>query len=208
MPDLTLEMAAIAAGQGPIAGCDEAGRGPLLGEVVAAAVVLPDFAPQSLLGLLNDSKKMTQKARARAEVEILAHAAVGVGTASVAEIDELNILQATLLAMRRAVAALPIAPGLVLVDGNVKPGLVGIAERTVIKGDSISCSIAAASIIAKEHRDRMLTDLAKLYPQYGLEKNAGYGTPDHLAALAAHGPCPAHRLSFAPVRLALETRAA
>lgn len=207
MPDLTFELAAIAAGHGPICGIDEAGRGPLLGDVAAAAVVLPDNAPQSLLSLLNDSKKMTKNARARAEAGILAHAAVGIGVASVAEIDRLNILQATLLAMRRAVAALPVQPRLALIDGNVKPGLVGIVERTVIKGDAISSSIAAASIIAKEHRDRMLLQLATIYPQYGLERNAGYGTAEHLAALAQHGPCPAHRLSFAPVKRALAERA-
>lgn len=200
MPDLSLEIAAFAEGLAPVAGVDEAGRGPLVGDVVAAACILPDPAPPSLLRLLDDSKKLSAKARAAAERAILDTCVIGIGSASAEEIDRLNILQATFLAMRRALANLPSAPRLVLVDGNRAPGFVGAVERCVIKGDGISSSIAAASIIAKEHRDRMMTDLALLYPEYQFERNAGYGTPAHLEALKRHGPAPVHRMTFAPVR--------
>jgi ribonuclease HII len=175
---------------------DEAGRGPLAGPVVAAAVVLdPDCIPEGI----DDSKALTAAKRARLCEELLACAKVGVGIASVEEIDRLNILWATMLAMTRAVAALGFAPGFVLVDGRDLPEIACPGEA-IVKGDSLSLSIAAASIVAKVARDRQMRRLATLYPHYGFETNAGYGTREHLAALEAHGPTPFHRMSFAPLR--------
>ncbi|QGP78854.1 ribonuclease HII [Sphingobium sp. CAP-1] len=181
---------------GLVAGVDEAGRGPLAGPVVAAAVILRvDDCPDGL----NDSKQLSAKKRAALEGEIKARALCwGVGIASVAEIDEINILWATMLAMTRAVEALPHDCAHVLVDGNRCPTWRW-PSTAIVEGDAKCLSIAAASIIAKESRDRMMIAAAADHPQYGWETNKGYGSAKHLAALRAHGPTPHHRRSFAPV---------
>jgi len=179
-----------------IAGVDEAGRGPLAGPVYAAAVILDPARP---IAGLRDSKALSAGQRERLAVEIRACSlAWAVAAADVAEIDALNILQATLVAMRRAVEALAPAPTQALIDGNRVPRLACPA-RAIIKGDRDVASISAASILAKTARDALLVELHALYPMYGFAQNKGYGTPDHLAALERHGPCPAHRRSFAPV---------
>ena len=179
-----------------IAGVDEAGRGPLAGPVYAAAVILDPARP---IAGLRDSKALSAGQRERLAVEIRAYSlAWAVAAADVAEIDALNILQATLLAMRRAVEALAPAPTHALIDGNRVPRLACPA-RAIIKGDRDVASISAASILAKTARDARLVELHVLHPLYGFAQNKGYGTPDHLAALERHGPCPAHRRSFAPV---------
>lgn len=186
---------------GLIAGVDEAGRGPLAGSVVAAAVILDDLNP--IKGLA-DSKKLTALRRAKLYDEIRAKAlCVGIGEASVDEIDSLNILQATMLAMQRAVANLRLKPSMVLVDGNRIPKLDMLAEA-IVQGDAKVQAISAASIIAKVTRDRQCDALHALYPQYGFATHKGYGTAEHMAALKAHGAAPVHRKSFAPVRLALD----
>jgi ribonuclease HII len=180
-----------------IAGVDEAGRGPLAGPVVAAAVILGPTRP---ISGLRDSKLLTARARERLAVEIRGGAlAWCVAHANVAEIDGLNILQATLLAMRRAVEGLAVAPGEVLVDGNRCPRLA-CKVRAIVGGDRSVAAISAASILAKTARDALLVGLDALHPGYGFACNKGYGTPEHLAALVRLGPCPAHRRSFAPVR--------
>lgn len=186
---------------GLIAGVDEAGRGPLAGSVVAAAVILDELNP--IKGLA-DSKKLTAIKRAKLYDEIRAKAlCVGVGEASVQEIDTLNILQATMLAMQRAVANLRLKPSLVLVDGNRTPKLAVLAEA-IVQGDAKVQAISAASIIAKVTRDRQCEAMHAQYPQYGFDGHKGYGTAVHMAALKAHGATPLHRKSFAPVRQALE----
>jgi ribonuclease HII len=180
-----------------IAGIDEAGRGPLAGPVVAAAVILD---PDRAIAGLSDSKLLTARVRDRLAIEIRSHSlAWAVAEACVAEIDELNILQATLVAMRRAVTALRIAPSEAFVDGNCCP-VLPCPVRAIVGGDRDVAAISAASILAKTARDAALIELDRLYPDYGFAHNKGYGTPDHLAALARHGPCPAHRRSFGPVR--------
>ena len=185
---------------GLLAGVDEAGRGPLAGPVVAAAVILDELQP--ILGL-NDSKLLTALARERLYVEIHAKAlCFCIAQASVEEIDELNILQATMLAMRRAVEGLRLRPNKVLVDGNRLPTLT-IAAEAIVKGDAKVKAISAASILAKVHRDRLCQQLHLLHPQYGFDGHKGYPTPAHLAALKEHGACPHHRRSFAPVRESL-----
>lgn len=182
-----------------VAGVDEAGRGPLVGPVVAAAVILD---PQQPIAGLADSKKLTPRRRERLFDEIRAKAlCCAVAEASVQEIDELNILQATLLAMRRAVQGLRLKPSKVLVDGNRLPTLDVLAEA-IVQGDALVPAISAASILAKVHRDRWCQTLHEQYPDYGFDAHKGYGTPQHLSALQSHGPCPEHRRSFAPVRLA------
>ncbi len=178
-----------------IAGVDEVGRGPLAGPVVAAAVILPD--DHAIAGL-DDSKKLTATKRARFEVEIMECARFSIAQCSEAEIDEINILQATMLAMTRAVEGLDAVPDHVLVDGNRLPKWTYSAEA-VIGGDAIHSCISAASILAKEFRDRLMIAAAEQYPQYGWERNKGYGTAEHLAALRQYGPTPLHRRSFAPV---------
>lgn len=184
-----------------ICGVDEAGRGPLAGPVVAAAVILP---PNTPLSGLNDSKKLSPRRRERLAAEIRATAlAWAVAEASAAEIDEWNILRSTLRAMARAVAALPVMPDEVLVDGNQAPALE-VPVRTIIGGDALEPAIMAASILAKTHRDARLVALEARHPGYGFARHKGYGTAAHLAALARLGPCPEHRRSFAPVRAALE----
>ncbi|MDZ4382206.1 MAG: ribonuclease HII [Parvibaculum sp.] len=180
-----------------VCGVDEAGRGPLAGPVVAAAVII-DIAtcPQGL----NDSKKLDAARREALLAELEACAEIGVGIASVEEIDEINILQATMLAMTRAVAALPRAPHIALIDGNRCPRGLACASRAIVRGDGLVLSIAAASIAAKVTRDRMMTALAETHPGYGFENHMGYGTPAHLDALSRLGPTPIHRQSFAPIR--------
>jgi ribonuclease HII len=181
---------------GLVAGVDEAGRGPLAGPVVAAAVILDDA--RRIRGLA-DSKALTPLKRERLYDEIRAHAlCCSVGEASVEEIDQLNILQATLLAMRRAVQGLRLKPVKVLVDGNRLPTLDMLAEA-IVKGDSKVKSISAASIIAKVHRDRLCLALHERWPQYGFASHKGYGTEEHMQALRQHGACEAHRRSFSPV---------
>ena len=181
---------------GLIAGVDEAGRGPLAGPVVAAAVMLDDLKP--IKGLA-DSKTLTALRREKLFDEIRAKAlCCSIAEASVEEIDQLNILQATLLAMRRAVEGLRLRPKMVLVDGNRLPVLDMLAQA-IIKGDATVPAISAASILAKVHRDRWCAELDQQYPQYGFARHKGYGTAGHLAALAAHGACPQHRKTFRPV---------
>jgi ribonuclease HII len=181
---------------GLVAGVDEAGRGPLAGPVVAAAVILDDMNP---IKGLNDSKKLTALRREKLFDEIRAKAlCCSVAQASVEEIDRLNILQATLLAMRRAVEGLRLKPSKVLVDGNRLPVLDVLAEA-IVKGDATVSAISAASILAKVTRDRWCSELDRRYPQYGFAAHKGYGTAEHLAALRAHGACPEHRKTFAPV---------
>jgi ribonuclease HII len=182
---------------GPVAGIDEAGRGPLAGPVVAAAVILDRGC--TIRGLA-DSKRLQPAMRARLSAEIQACAlAWAVGRAEVEEIDRLNILQATLLAMCRAVEALSQVPALALVDGSVAPPL-SCAVRTVVGGDGTEPAISAASILAKVARDGEMEALHSRYPVYGFDRHKGYGTAAHLEALRRHGPCPIHRRSFEPVR--------
>ena len=187
---------------GLLAGVDEAGRGPLAGPVVAAAVILDDLAP---IKGLRDSKTLGPVTRARLAVEIRGRAlCCSVGVASVEEIDQLNILQATLLAMRRALDGLRLRPTRVLVDGNRLPAL-DMPAQAIVKGDSKVAAISAASIVAKVHRDGLLLALHELHPAYGFATHKGYPTPEHLAALRLHGACSAHRRSFAPVRAVIGT---
>ncbi|RYY27379.1 MAG: ribonuclease HII [Sphingomonadales bacterium] len=195
MPDLNFERKYAKLHNGPVAGVDEAGRGPLAGPVVAAAVVLdPDCIPEGI----DDSKALTAAKRARLCAEILACAKVGVGVATVEEIDELNILWATMLAMHRAVDALGFAPAMVLVDGNRCPKWPHNSQW-VIGGDALCLSIAAASIVAKHQRDAMMIELDGTFPGYGWASNKGYGAKVHQEALRTLGPTPHHRRSFAPV---------
>lgn len=185
---------------GLVAGVDEAGRGPLAGPVVAAAVILDDLKP--IKGLA-DSKQLTALRRERLYDEIRAKAlCCSIAQASVEEIDQLNILQATMLAMRRAVLGLRLKPTKVLVDGNRLPALDVLAEA-VVSGDALVPCISAASILAKVTRDRMLCELHLQHPEYGFDRHKGYGTADHLRALQTHGALPVHRRSFAPVARAL-----
>ena len=184
---------------GLLAGVDEAGRGPLAGPVVAAAVILDELAP--IQGLA-DSKTLTARRRELLFDQIRARAlCCSIASASVEEIDSLNILQATLLAMRRAVHGLRILPHWVVVDGNRVP-VLPMPVHSLVRGDSKLAAISAASILAKVQRDRWCEDLHALYPGYGFATHKGYPTPEHLAALHLHGPCAAHRRSFAPVRAA------
>ena len=194
-----LEARGFAAGHKVIAGVDEAGRGPWAGPVVAAAVVLD---PETIPAGIADSKKLTAERRDALFDEIFAVADVGIAFADAERIDRDNILAATLWAMQRAVTALVPAPCLVLVDGNRAPPLE-CAVETIVKGDALSLSIAAASIIAKVSRDRMMARLDVQYPGYGFAQHKGYGTAQHSAALARHGVTPLHRRSFKPVRDAL-----
>jgi ribonuclease HII len=195
MPSLELELAA----GGRIAGVDEAGRGPLAGPVVAAAVVLGPWVQSELAEMLDDSKKLTAEQRLAAFLALRASAAeIGVGAASVAEILRLNILHASMLAMRRAVARLAVAPDLALVDGNYPPKLT-CAVRCVVGGDALCLSIAAASIVAKVVRDRAMTRLATRFPGYGWETNVGYATTLHREALVRLGATRHHREAFGTV---------
>lgn len=191
MPSLKHEKLCLA----PVAGVDEAGRGPLAGPVVAAAVILPaKGVPRGI----NDSKKLPPLERQRLHDRLRACAIVGIGIVEAEEIDTLNIYWATMKAMTLAVEALGCAPGHVLVDGNRLPKW-GFAATPIIKGDAISLSIAAASIVAKHTRDTIMLAHAEAHPHYGWHANKGYGAPDHLRALREHGPCSLHRRSFRPV---------
>lgn len=182
-----------------VCGIDEVGRGPLAGPVVAAAVILRrDTRHAPLWAEINDSKKLSAVRRADLDARIRAAGEVSVALCSVEEIDRLNILQASLLAMRKAFDALPQPPAAALVDGNKAPRLA-CNTRTIVKGDARSLSIAAASIIAKHYRDKLMQKLAEEFPHYGWAKNAGYGTAAHLKALEIHGVSPHHRRSFAPI---------
>jgi ribonuclease HII len=202
---LHYEQAAWAAGYVQVAGVDEAGRGPLAGPVVSGAViidreVIETLATDSLCGL-TDSKKLTEKKRAHFFEKLHDHDGIhiGVGMIEPKEIDRINILQASRQSMRDALADLDIAPDFILVDGLAVPDLPAPANP-IVKGDGKSLSIAAGSIIAKVTRDRIMVELAKQYPEYGFERHKGYGTKAHVEALREHGPCPAHRQSFKPVR--------
>lgn len=180
---------------GIVAGVDEAGRGPLAGPVIAAAAILN---PQCVPAGIRDSKALSEERRNDIADALMKVATVGVGVASVEEIDRLNILQASLLAMTRAVEALPVSPAACIIDGNIKPKLACPAY-TVVKGDAKSLSIAAASIVAKATRDRMMRRLAREFPQYAWDSNKGYGVAAHFKALVAYGVTPHHRRSFAPI---------
>ena len=199
MPDFALERAA----GGIVAGIDEAGRGPWAGPVVAAAVILdPATLPSLLAGGIDDSKALSPAKRRELYRGLLECAEMGVGAASVREIEERNILGATLTAMTRALAALPRRPAAALVDGNRAPDFPCRVE-TVVRGDSRSLSIAAASIVAKVTRDEIMARLSPRYPEFAWERNAGYGTAEHRRALERHGPSPHHRRSFSPIRALL-----
>jgi ribonuclease HII len=200
VPDFKLERAA----GGRVAGVDEVGRGPLSGPVLAAAVVFPRGVPRKLAALLDDSKKLTPEQRQEAFAALRRSTAeIAIAAASVAEIERLNILHAAMLAMRRAVSRLPEAPTLALVDGNVAPPGLCCPVQCVVGGDGISLSIAAASIVAKVVRDRLMARLDRRYPGYFWATNAGYATPAHRAALEILGPTRHHRAGFAPVALRL-----
>lgn len=200
MPDFKYER--LYAQNGLIAGVDEAGRGPWAGPVVAGAVVFPDLEISDYLrDTLNDSKKLTAVKREKLFEELhQSNALIGVGMASVEEIDALNILQATFLAMKRAVNNLLQPIDFSIIDGNKTPPDMPCPARFLIKGDALSLSVAAASIIAKVTRDRIMTDLAKEFPYYGWERNAGYGTKAHQEGLKQHGICIHHRKSYAPIK--------
>ena len=193
MPSLEFENIKYAEGYTAVCGADEAGRGPLCGPVVAAAVILPrDIEIEGL----NDSKKLTEKKREKLFDIIKEKAlAYAIAEASPAEIDEINILNASMLAMRRAVEALPIKADFALIDGNCSRGF-NIPTETIVKGDSISASIAAASILAKVTRDRQCAELDKLYPEYNIAKHKGYPTKEHMDAVRKYGPAPIYRMSF------------
>lgn len=195
-PDQTYEIAALTRGHRRVVGIDEVGRGPFAGPVVAAAVVLDlTRVPEGM----RDSKKLSAKKRDQLFKTIMDSAEVGVGIAEVGEIDQLNILQATFLAMRRAVEALPRRPDFALIDGKLVPPGLNFPADCLVKGDDRSVSIAAASIVAKVTRDRIMRDLATDYPGYGWERNAGYGTLEHREALLTLGVTPHHRVSFKPI---------
>ena len=201
MADLSIENSH----SGVICGVDEAGRGPLVGPVVAAAVILDmDNIPEGI----NDSKKLSLKKREKLFTEINLTAKVAVGIASIEEIDSINILWASMLAMQRAVCSLGVTPDMALIDGNRTPKELPCDAIAVIKGDSKSLSIAAASIIAKVTRDNLICELAKEFPAYGWERNSGYGTKEHKDAMTKHGITKYHRKSFAPVKQFLQSSCA
>jgi ribonuclease HII len=196
IPDFSFEKAALVDGYMRIAGVDEVGRGPLAGPVTAAAVVLD---PMNIPEGLNDSKKLTKRARQRLYDEIIAVADVSIAHASVEEIDELNILRASHLAMVRALEGLKVRADFALIDGNMLPRDLILPAQTIIKGDARSQSISAASIMAKVCRDCVMLSLAQQHPGYGWETNMGYGSKSHMTALQNLGPTPHHRRSFKPV---------
>jgi ribonuclease HII len=196
MADYSFERMAMERGQTPVAGVDEAGRGPLAGPVVAAAVILD---PACIPAGLDDSKVLSAKRRDVLCAALFEVAQVGVGIASVEEIDEINILRASHLAMCRAIEALPVSPAHVLIDGNLIPRGLLLSAEAIVKGDARSQSIAAASIVAKTRRDAIMVDLAQQHPGYGWERNAGYPSKSHKLALQNLGVTPHHRRSFKPV---------
>lgn len=203
MPDFSYELKHGIKDGKIVCGVDEVGRGPLAGPVVAAAVILPADFSESLCKKINDSKKLSEIQREHLFDPIMALCRTSIAEASVQEIDDINILQASLLAMRRAVEGLAIKIDMALIDGNQRPNL-SCPMETIVKGDGKSLSIAAASIIAKVTRDRLMTKLAKDFPAYGWDRNAGYGTAEHLNALRNAGTTIWHRTSFAPVRELIE----
>ena len=207
MPDFTIEDDVSRSGASLIVGVDEAGRGPLAGPVVAAAVIISNgaLAPE-ILARIDDSKKMAAEDREEIDKVLRTTPGVtfGIGSANVTEIDSINILQATFLAMGRAVAALGVVPDVALVDGN-RPPRLGCPVRCVIGGDGMSLSIAAASIVAKVARDRLMTDMAGRFPGYAWERNKGYGTPEHQVAIRRLGITTEHRRTFAPIAHILGT---
>lgn len=192
LPDFSFEVE----GPAPVCGIDEVGRGPWAGPVIAAAVILD---PAAIPAGLDDSKRLTAARREALHAELAGCALVGIGQASVAEITTMNILQASFLAMRRAVAALPTRPALALVDGHMHPPGMPCRTRAIVGGDGLALSIAAASIVAKVTRDRMMVALAQQFPGYGWETNMGYGTRAHAESLSRLGVTPHHRRSFEPV---------
>ena len=196
-PDLSFEKVAKKAGYFPVAGADEAGRGPLAGPVVAAAVILNW---KSVPNGLNDSKKLTAKRREELFDAILGSSCVAIASSSPKQIDQTDIRKASLDAMRRAIAGLSIKPSFGLFDGRDVPDGLICPGRAIVKGDARSLSIAAASIIAKVVRDRMMAEAHQIYPAYGFDRHAGYGTAYHLEALKTQGLCPLHRMSFRPIR--------
>jgi ribonuclease HII len=195
--------------EGLIAGMDEAGRGPWAGPVVAAAALFldPSSLPSSLLEGVHDSKTLTKGKREALYKELiqLPKFSYGIGVGSIEEIDRLNILKATFLSMERAMEALPQRPDVLLIDGKYIPSFMGINCIPIIKGDQLSLSIAAASILAKVTRDGLMEELGRQYPAYGWEKNAGYGTPQHQKALKTYGITPHHRRSFAPIKVLIQS---
>ncbi|MDM9647602.1 ribonuclease HII [Rhizobium sp. S163] len=202
LPDFRLELKARKAGYWPVAGADEAGRGPLAGPVVAAAVILD---PKRIPDGLNDSKQLSAQRREELFEQILATATVAIASSSSRRIDETDIRKASLDAMRRAILSLSIRPSYVLTDGlDVPPGLE-CPGQAVVKGDARSVSIAAASIVAKVTRDRMMTRADLIFPAYGFAAHAGYGTARHRAGIDSHGPCPLHRMSFGRLKQFLVT---
>ena len=201
-PHYRIESRLIAKGVGPVAGIDEAGRGPLAGPVAAAAVILDK---RKLPRGVNDSKALDADAREEIYEEIMSRAlAVSVAFGAVAEIDSVNIRQATFAAMRRACAGLSLHPGYVLIDGCDFPDRLACPGEAIVKGDAKCTSIAAASIVAKVTRDRLMRRLAEQHPAYGFERHSGYATRFHVAAIATNGPSPFHRMSFSPFRIAAE----
>ena len=203
MPDLSIENKKRQLNFNTIAGVDEAGRGPWAGPVCSAIVILnKDHIPEGI----NDSKKISEKKRMELYEEILLNHECGIGFASPEEIDQLNILEATFLSMKRALKNISIKPDYILVDGNLSPKFK-IPHETIIKGDNISMSIAAASILAKVERDKFMLNIDKEYPEYKWKKNKGYGTKDHQNALNANGASKYHRKSFSPIRKILSLSA-
>jgi ribonuclease HII len=200
LPTDRFERRARRRGAAIVAGVDEVGRGPLAGPVVVAAVVLN---PRRVPAGLDDSKKLVMAERERLYEEIVERATVSVVVASRARVDRMNILRASLWAMSRAVAGLSCRPDHVLVDGNMLPPGLPCPGEAIVSGDALSVSIAAASIVAKVTRDRLMGHVGRAFPGYGFEQHMGYSTPGHFAALEVHGPCPHHRRSFAPIRVAL-----
>lgn len=200
LPSFELEAALMDQYRGPVVGIDEAGRGPWAGPVVVAAVILnPDRIPDGL----NDSKQLTPEAREDRYREILATAIVGIAIGNVRRIDRMNILQADLWAMRAAYRDMQVPAAAALIDGNIAPRRFPCRTKTVVDGDCLSLSVAAASIVAKVTRDRLMVKLARRYRRYGWERNKGYGTPEHAAAIKKHGVCTHHRRSFSPIERAL-----
>ena len=197
VPTFELELIARRAGHWPVAGADEAGRGPLAGPVVAAAVILdPERIPEGL----NDSKQLSVLRREALFVEILATATVSIASSSAARIDITDIRKASLDAMRRAICSLAVPASYVLTDGLDVPFGLACPGKAVVKGDARSFSIAAASIVAKVTRDRMMARAGDVFPAYGVASHVGYGTPEHRAGIEKHGPCSLHRMSFRPLR--------
>jgi len=203
VPSLGAEIAAWRRGFRHVAGVDEAGRGPLAGPVVAAAVILDPARVRDWWADLRDSKMLSEPERERLFERIRDDCAWGAGVVSHEEIDAMGLLAATKLAMRIALAALPCRPDLLLIDAESLPEY---RHRSLVHGDALAASIAAGSIVAKVTRDRIMADYHPAYPMYGFDHNRGYSTPEHLQALEVHGPCAIHRRRFAPVRAALESR--